>query len=659
MQTHSARPGFALVRGLLAATLLLLAPRAHAGGHAPHAPERLPPAPVEKKQPTPSSPLEARLTPDIQARSPEVAGVTLEARLLVVSADGNEPILGAIRQTLDYLGTPYALHVVIQKPGGLTPELLATGTQGHFQGIVLATSTLGYFDGSVWKSALTPDEWQALANYEKSFGVRQVTWYTYPTPALGFGTAVLTRDTSTAPLAASLTDKGKALFPYLSGDPLVLQWAYCYLAPPATGTTTLLTDGHGNSLAAVAKLPDGRENLALTFDGSPYLVHSMALGYGVVNWVTRGLFLGYRRIFIGVQVDDLFLDNDIWNRPETDTLRISGKDLESAARWQDGVRNRLDSPGFWLHLPFNGEGTDPQEYPDDGKLVSTAKKLVSRFKWISHTYTHPYLDALDYATVKQELTENLRVAQDLKMQSNFSTRSLVTPNITGLYNPEAMRAAWDVGVRYVVTDTSMPGQGMTLPNGALRNFVLPEMLMIPRRPTNLFYNVSTPEEWTGEYNQLYRAYWGRDLTYEEILDKESDVLLSYLLKGELAPWMFHQPNLRFFAKEHSLLTDLLDRTFEKYESIYSLPLFSPPMDELGDHAARRLAYSEAQVSARIVPGKALVLSATQDVVVPVTGVDLSCSESYDNEVNVFVKLKAGQTVSVPLDGSNDSAICGH
>ena len=49
--------------------------------------------------------------------------------------------------------------------------------------------------------------------------------------------------------------------------------------------------------------------------------------------------------------------------------------------------------------------------------------------------------------------------------------------------------------------------------------------MIPRRPTNLFYNVSTPDQWVTEYNDIYRSFWGRDLSYAEILDNESDVLL--------------------------------------------------------------------------------------------------------------------------------------
>ncbi len=83
--------------------------------------------------------------------------------------------------------------------------------------------------------------------------------------------------------------------------------------------------------------------------------------------------------------------------------------------------------------------------------------------------------------------------------------------------------------------------------------IQPNLLIIPRRPTNLFYNVSTPAEWVSEYNHFYgpgrssRPYWDHDLSYSEILDKESEVWLSYLLKWDLDPLMFHQSNTRAYS----------------------------------------------------------------------------------------------------------------
>ncbi len=81
--------------------------------------------------------------------------------------------------------------------------------------------------------------------------------------------------------------------------------AYAYTAKPAaedpaTGITNtpVLSDGNGNALGLVRKWPDGRENLALTFDSNQYVRHHQVLSYGLVNWVSRGMFLGERHVYM-------------------------------------------------------------------------------------------------------------------------------------------------------------------------------------------------------------------------------------------------------------------------------------------------------------------------------------------------------------------------
>ena len=65
-------------------------------------------------------------------------------RLLVISADGNEAVLPAIRETLDYVGTPYDVHIATQ-PGLLTAAMLSDGACfGRYQGIILTTGELGH-----------------------------------------------------------------------------------------------------------------------------------------------------------------------------------------------------------------------------------------------------------------------------------------------------------------------------------------------------------------------------------------------------------------------------------------------------------------------------------------------------------------------------------
>ena len=220
----------------------------------------------------------------------------------------------------------------------------------------------------------------------------------------------------------------------------------------------------------------------------------------------------------------------------------------------------------------------------------------------------------------------------------------MTPEYSGLENPLAMRAASEAGVRYVVGDNSKPEWDNPSPNAGFPHPLEPSILVIPRYPNNLGYDVSTPDQWTTQYNDRYRDTWGRNLSYQEILDKESAVLLSYLLKGDIDPWMFHQANLRAYDGIHTTLTDLLDRTLEKYDALVELPILSLTQDEIGRRMAERMRYNEAGVKASVVPGESITITAKKATEVPVTGLRREDAEQYTS----YVGLEAGESVTLPL-----------
>ena len=588
-----------------------------------------------------------------------IATPTIDLKLLIISADGTEASLPAIQQSLDFLGAPYTVWIATQHPNGLTNPVLSSGDHGFYQGVILATGSVSYSadGGNTWQSALSQAEWQALWNYEASFGVRQATWYTFPTADYGFG-AFTTVDTAVTPIAATLTPAGQSVFSYLNAaSPLTITSAIAYLAPTADiSTTALLIDASNHALAAVRTYADGRENLALTFDSNPYTIHHLALAYGVINWVARGVFLGERHTYLGAQVDDIFIPDEIWTPttpcgtdPELTgvSYRITGADLQTIDAWQAQTQARPTSAALRLDLVFNGEGVDTADATDS--LVPMAVQLQDQYKWINHTYSHLLLTDADYAATSTEIQSNITIAAQLGL-ATFTSENLVTPEISGLFNPQAMQAAYDSGVRYVVSDTSHPEQGTPTPNAGTYNQLQPSILMIPRRPNNLFYNVSDPEEWVAEYNCLYHTFWGRDLAYSEIVEKESDLLLQYMLRGEIYPWMFHQPNLRAYDGTHSLLGDLLDRTLAKYDKLFNLPVQSPTMDALGRHVADRMRFNQAGVTASIVAGRLITLQAQQAVTVPVTGLCTPESETYGGQRISYIALDAGQALTLPIYG---------
>src|SRR6185436_9154905 len=121
-------------------------------------------------------------------------------------------------------------------------------------------------------------------------------------------------------------------------------FAYSYLANATSDAVTpLLRDAAGHTLGAIETLPDGRETLFLTFDHNQFLLHSAILGYGLVQWATRGMFIGERHTYASPQVDDVFIDNNRWEAdtacgtdPETTprVVRMTGADLQRLDAWQ-------------------------------------------------------------------------------------------------------------------------------------------------------------------------------------------------------------------------------------------------------------------------------------------------------------------------------------
>ncbi|HXH96694.1 MAG TPA: hypothetical protein VNH40_05725, partial [Gaiellaceae bacterium] len=608
-------------------------------------------------------------------------------RLLVISGNGGEqydfatnpycspsPCKGAIQTYLDELGIPYDTMIASQTdPATLADTLGLDGTTGNYEGVILASGNLGYFDsGNNFVSGFTAEEWQTLWDYEAKFRVRQVTSVTYPggsPDTYGLNYAGATGDT----VQATLTNSGKQVFSYLNASAsITIENAWTYLGTVADASVTpLLTTGDGYVIASTNTYADGRENLAVTATNAPWLLHTQLLSYGLVNWVTRGVFLGERHVSVAVQVDDLLADDDIWNVANDndtsgDTFRMTGADFLAALSWQNGVRALdTDLQSFRIEFAFNGDGAygDPPPqadhlgtaYPPD-TLSPAVVANQGNFSFVNHTYTHQNLDSTDYATSLTEIA-NDQTAAGLLGLSNYSDEPFIQPDISGLSNPAFWQAAWDSGIRYLISDTSRPGGGNPSPNAGFHvGDTGQQLLVVPRHPSNLFYNLQTPAQWVDEYNWYYWLgspsdsawkFWPEPQTYSQILDHESDVLLGYMLAWDIDPWMFHQPNLGLYDGSHSLLGDLLDQTFQKYLAVYNLPVLGPAMKDLGETMADRMAFDASGVSGTLVPCQSLTLSVAKTAAIPVTGVTAGTTETYGGQPISTISVTAGSPVTIP------------
>ena len=347
---------------------------------------------------------------------------SIDMKILVIAADGKEPVFAGIKSILEQIGVPYDALIASQTP--LTAQTLSDGLgAGRYQGILLTTGNLAYeASPDNWQSALSQAQWQMLWQYEADFRVRQATLYTYPAGAPdNYGlTPISAVDTSSAPVKGSLTSAGEQLFGYLNpATPVSISNAWTYLAKPISSgnPVSLLDTADGYSLASIYTYPDGRQNLAITTDGNPDLTHTLLLGYGVINWVSKGIFLGERKVYMNPQADDIMIGNDIWDpgRLSDQTgieYRTTGNDYDKLIAWQNTLRaSHPNAAQIQLEMPYNGVGVSGI-YPND-TLTPAIRSRPNQFKWVNHTYEHELLTDISYTNALTQLDKNHKVAQKI------------------------------------------------------------------------------------------------------------------------------------------------------------------------------------------------------------------------------------------------------
>lgn len=163
------------------------------------------------------------------------------------------------------------------------------------------------------------------------------------------------------------------------------------------------------------------------------------MSYGTLNWVTKGMFLGERRVYIDPQIDDLFIDSDMWDMEALSDLtgllfRISDYDFLKAIEWQNELRTTYPlASTLMLEWAFNGEGTTDIYDPDP--LTPYVTQNESAFAYVNHTLTHENLDQISYGNAYSELSQNHIIATQLGL-THYAKNSMVQPDISGLENSE-------------------------------------------------------------------------------------------------------------------------------------------------------------------------------------------------------------------------------
>ncbi|KWB74320.1 hypothetical protein WL41_15875 [Burkholderia ubonensis] len=453
---------------------------------------------------------------------PADAQIDLKVLVLASQQAGNSPELQATQSILDRLGVPYSIYNYDTNNPTLPP--LEAGDHAMYQGIIMPISDARYMNPFSGGALAT-----TLARYQFKYNVRLASVYTWPGDT-GCMQYVGFRDTSSSPLDTTLTATGKTLFPYMNAgttatNPLTVQNAWTYFMSPASplpaGTTTTTqiqaTASNGTTYPVASTCLFGnttplagdstsREIMAVSFDNNPYLMHSMTLSYGLVNWVTRGLFVGVRHVYMDPQVDDLGIPDEIYPYAQSDSTgnwydvrtgqttstsppgqcplgnpvgstdpntgttaceyRMIGADFDNTMGWQDNANaNTANAGALKFTMAFNGSGFGTA-YGGQGFYPTTGTDTLSvetnanefEFKWITHTYDHILLDppfTTSASQVTTELQNNDNVAQTFGFE-RYNRTVIVTPEISGLYNATTLGALRQFGITVLVSDSSKP-----------------------------------------------------------------------------------------------------------------------------------------------------------------------------------------------------------
>ncbi|MFJ2966985.1 hypothetical protein ACIPIC_32320 [Streptomyces collinus] len=600
----------------------------------------------------------------------------VDLRVLVVSDGG--PSTDAIAAELAAAGTPYTRIDLTQSgrtviDAGFLADIVDGRPRAKFQAVVLPNDN-PFPAGSAEMAALTA--------YEQTYDIPQVDAYTYARPEAGLQYPVHGGYSGSIDgKRAEVTAAGRSgPFGYLDGavpfednDPAVGE-SYAYLSKPVAGAdftpyvqATIPGQSAKGTLVGEYR-HDGRRELVVTFVYNQYQQQFRLLARGIVEWMTGGVHLGASRNYFSVHVDDVFAADDRWNstlnctpgdvdctdpNATPDPIRMTAADVDHAVDWQN-------DKDFTLDFAYNGAGSvDHRE--DNNGADALADRLIARrgeFRWINHTYSHPFLGCVQDTTVvpwkcatdadgsTRWMSRN-DISDEIATNRVWGERAglplvndeLVTGEHSGMKvlpqqpedNPNLALALGDNGIGWLGSDNSRePVQRRVGP-----------ATTVPRYPMNVFYNAGRAAEQVDEYNWIYtsRAQGGSGICEDNpatttclpaplsaatgyadhIVPLETRIALGHVLANDPKPHFIHQSNLA----EDRIAYPVLNGVLDGYEALFTedTPVVNPRMRDIGTELRRRADWQAAlragEVTAHRI-GDTVTVDAPDGLAVPAT-----------------------------------------
>ena len=601
-------------------------------------------------------------------------GKSVTAKLLILAPNTSDASYAWWTSALKTEGVPY--DAIITRDTPVTTSLLQTDdTHGNYEGVILTTGSLIDWSSGSAVETMSPDEWAALASYEASFAVRELNAYDYPQPMFGTNWPTDGACSDKSGKTATVTAAGASVFSDLDGTFPIDNGVWgCDSTPLAGSAWQTLVSGPSGAIVGTTVRTDGVETMFDSYAGADWTIYTRLLAHGMLNWVTKGVYLGQHRNYFRIDIDDVFLSNDRWdpatnaiNPDENANIRMKPSDVLRAIQWEQKT-------GIQFNMLYNASGADPTG--DSTSTTTTAataravgappkqstknmttyvapkaaviKKITNSvlttklpklpkktvdpltsallltkdaFRWTNHTFTHPeFTNADTLATLQGEIQQNIDFARKYRLPSDPT--ELVTGGHTGLQNPNMPQALDSTGVKWFGDDISVRPTQYGLGSAA----------SVPRWPTGVYYNVGTYAEELDEYNFLNYTVCGDGhgngpgclpapvTTYDQFVNNEAGMIIRHILDNDPRPHFVHQSNLA----EDGTLYPVADEVLKRYNAYLNTPLVQPTEAQQGlliqQQNAWNAALAAGKVTGTITAGKLTVTSALPGLMVPVTGV---------------------------------------
>ncbi|KAK7215676.1 hypothetical protein V2G26_003679 [Clonostachys chloroleuca] len=250
--------------------------------------------------------------------STETPSATVDSTILILAKDETTAKLGS--DGLLAYGIPFQHHIVPQAGIDL-PVLNDTLTHGRFGGIIVMSAvSYDYGTGIGWRSAITDAQWASVYAYQSTFNVRLVRIDEYPGPSTGTTPAAGGCCDSTVDQKVYFTDTSSFPSAGLVTNAQVITTGLYHVPASITDASTTrqvaaftAVSGNAGGVAGVINNFNGREQFVWFTTWAPsWSMTSSWLQHAHIHWMTRGVFVGKRKIFLNAQIDDVSLSTEIY-----------------------------------------------------------------------------------------------------------------------------------------------------------------------------------------------------------------------------------------------------------------------------------------------------------------------------------------------------------